>query len=149
MDHKEFKKILQKCTGKYGFHLSGKNHYFQSGNILIIINTQKSNYDDSYYINYGFCVKTLHPVLKYPRINECDIIGRFINTAADDKASLFRMSELDPDRLVHCLDWNLQNIIMPTAEGGIIQYFEMFPHAVHAAKENLKEYLKNGAVRCD
>jgi uncharacterized protein YpmB len=30
-------------------------------------------------INYGFCVKDIHNDLQYPKNNECDITGRFLN----------------------------------------------------------------------
>lgn len=145
MNHSEFKRILENCVDKYGFTCFRKNHYLQSGDLLIVINTQKSDYDNSYYVNYGFCVKTIHPDLEYPQISECDIIGRFLNTAGG-KADLFQLSELDPSKLHCCFDSNMQNIIMPVIEGGISRYFEIFPHAVHSAKRTLKEYLNASDV---
>lgn len=52
MDNTEFKKILQVCTDRVGFTYCKKNYYYQSEKLIIVINTQKSNYDNSYYVNY-------------------------------------------------------------------------------------------------
>lgn len=45
----------------------------------MVINVQKSNYDNSVYVNYGFYLKQLHVDMKTPKVNECDLFGRFIN----------------------------------------------------------------------
>lgn len=37
-----------------------KNYYCNSDKIIVVINLQKSNFDNSYYINYGFYVKDIH-----------------------------------------------------------------------------------------
>ena len=60
MDNTEFKKIVQEITSKYGFMYCKKNYYCNSDKIIVVINLQKSNFDNSYYINYGFCVKDIH-----------------------------------------------------------------------------------------
>ena len=60
MDNTEFKKIVQEITSKYGFMYCKKNYYCYLHKIIIVINLQKSNFDNSYYINYGFCVKDIH-----------------------------------------------------------------------------------------
>ncbi|HJD45620.1 MAG TPA: DUF4304 domain-containing protein, partial [Candidatus Mediterraneibacter norfolkensis] len=57
MNYTDFKSILETCVDKYGFTCFRINHYFQAGDLLIVINTQKSGYDNSYYVNYGFCTK--------------------------------------------------------------------------------------------
>ena len=49
MDNTEFKKIVQEITSKYGFMYCKKNYYYNSDKIIVVINLQKSNFDNSYY----------------------------------------------------------------------------------------------------
>lgn len=55
-----------------------KNYYYENEKIIIVINIQKSNYDNSYYINYGFWVRVIHDNVDYPKITDSDIARRFI-----------------------------------------------------------------------
>lgn len=50
-----------------------------SDKIIVVLNLQKSNLIIAIIINYGFCVKDIHNDLQYPKNNECDITGRFLN----------------------------------------------------------------------
>ena len=68
MDNTEFKKIVQEITSKYGFMYCKKNYYYNSDKIIVVINLQKSNFDNSYYINYGFYVKDIHMIYSILRI---------------------------------------------------------------------------------
>ncbi len=142
MNNTEFKKILQICTSEIGFEYYKKNYYYQSEKLIVVINTQKSNYDDSYYVNYGFCVRDIHDNLKYPKINECDIIGRFINNTNDKKEYEFKLYTISSDELIKCFDYNIRYIIIPVVNEDINKYFELFPKAIYTAKRNLKEYLE-------
>ena len=47
MDNTEFKKTVQIIVSKYGFIYRKKNYYFDSGKLIIVINLQKSNFDNS------------------------------------------------------------------------------------------------------
>lgn len=48
------------------------NWYIQRDNFVILINLQKSDYSDCYYLNLGICFGAE----KYPQINKCDIRWR-------------------------------------------------------------------------
>ena len=76
MEAKTFKKIIQNCVLKYGFIYKNKNYYIND-KLIVVINCQKSKYDNSYYINYGFWIKEIHEELSYPLVESCDIVGRF------------------------------------------------------------------------
>lgn len=143
MNHFEFKKILKACISDIGFKYCKKNYYYQSEELIAVINVQKSNYDDSYYVNYGFCVKAIHDRLEYPKINECDIIGRFVNETNGGAEYEFQLSTINPDELTKCFICNTEHIIIPIVNEGINKYFELFPKAIFAAKLKLKEYLEN------
>lgn len=139
MDNTEFKKTVQIIVSKYGFIYRKKNYYFDSGKLIIVINLQKSNFDNSYYINYGFCVKDIHKELQYPKPNECDISGRFLNEVNKD---VYNLDEMNSNEIVIDLEKNIHNFIVPVINEGINRYFEMFPHAICRATIKLKEYLR-------
>ncbi len=142
MNNTELKKVLQVSTGLIGFKYCRKNYYYKSEKLIIVINTQKSNYGDTYYVNYGFCVRDIHVNFDYPKINECDIIGRFVNETNDGTKYEFELSTINSDELMKCFEYNIKNIIEPVVHEGINKYFELFPQAIFAAKRELKEYLE-------
>ena len=51
MENTELKKIVQESTSKYGFMYCKKNYYCDLDDTIVIINLQKSNFDNSFYIN--------------------------------------------------------------------------------------------------
>lgn len=140
MNRHEFKKEFQVKVKKFGFEFHNRDYYYNLENLIIVINCQKSNYSDSYYINYGFFVKSLHNCFSYPKISECDVMGRFENSM---KSDLFELATIDVDELKRCIDANLAKVILPVMNEGIMKYFELFPQTINAAKLNLKCYLEN------
>ena len=142
MDNKTLKKILQDCTTRVGFSYCNKNYYYSDNNIIIVINVQKSNYAGSVYVNYGFCVRDIHVDLKYPKINECDIVGRFINNIDDMEKTDFLLDELESDKLEKCFETNIERTIIPVINEGIKKYFEIYPKSIMTAKQKIKEYLE-------
>ena len=138
MNNTEFKKLLQICTEKVGFKYSKRNYYYENDEIIIVIDTQKSNYDNSYYINYGFWVKAIHNNTDYPKITDCDIMGRFRDNTTDN----FQLQNLDSNKLMECINSNLSDIIIPVINEGIPKYFDLFPRAICMAKLKLKTYLE-------
>lgn len=143
MDNTELKKILHQCTDKVGFNYYKKNYYYRDEKMIVVINTQKSNYDNSFYINYGFWVRDIHDNLENPKINECDIVGRFVNNIDNMEKADFQLDTLEEDKLKECFEFNIENIIVPVINGGIREYFEIYPKAIMSAKRILKEYLEN------
>ena len=77
MEKTEFKKVFGTCLKDYNFEYKDNAYYFNSKSFITVISLQKSNYDNSYYINYGFLIKELNQDVKYPKDNVCDIRGRF------------------------------------------------------------------------
>lgn len=115
-----------------------KNYYYNSDKIIVVINLQKSNFDNSYYINYGFCVKDIHNDLQYPKNNEYDITGRFLN---ETNKGIYQLDTMNTEELVMSLEKNILNIIVLVINEGISMYFELFPNAICRATLNLKKYL--------
>lgn len=101
-----------------------KNYYCNSDKIIVVINLQKSIFDNSYYINYGFCVKDIHNDLRYPKNNECDITGRFLN---ETNKGIYQLDTMNAEELGMRLEKNILNIIVPVINEGISTYFDYFP----------------------
>ena len=138
MNDTEFKKIVQESTSKYGFQYCKKNYYCDLDNVIIVINLQKSDFNNYYYINYGFCVKDIHNEIQYPKWNECDITSRFVNAMNKDE---YRLDKLNAEELVMSLEENIKKFIVPVIHDGISKLFELFPQYICMATLNLKHYL--------
>ena len=143
MNKNEFKKELQVNLKKFGFEFHNRAYYYDVENLIIVIDCQKSNYSDSYYVNYGFYVKNLHDCFSYPQICDCDVMGRFENSL---KSGLFELAMINADELKRCINANFKKIILPVMNEGIMKYFELFPQAINAAKLSLKCYLENRSL---
>lgn len=59
MEKKEFIDLLNRVFIPIGFKRKG-NNWVHNGEVLIkIVNLQKSNYSESFYLNYGYIIKGL------------------------------------------------------------------------------------------
>lgn len=141
MNNEEFKKILQNSISSVGFIYCKKNYYCNVENMIAMINLQKSNYENGYYINFGFCVEEIHNDLKYPKISECDIMGRFLNVIDLKQIDIIQLDLLNKDKLEYLIKENLNSVIIPVLNNGIHEYFKIFPDAIYTARLDLKKYL--------
>jgi hypothetical protein len=80
MGKKEFKETLTSIFNQHGFNYVNKAYYNSNEEIIVVIATQKSNFSDTYYINFGFLIKEETSSIEYPKDNLCDISGRFVYT---------------------------------------------------------------------
>lgn len=102
-----FEDAVKKTTLEKGELDRGtRNGYSISDKIIVVINLQKSNFDNSYYINYGFYVKDIHNDLQYPKNNECDITGRFLN---ETNKGIYQLDTMNAEELVVSLEKNILN----------------------------------------
>lgn len=136
-----FKRILQNCLEERGFIYRNRRYYYDDEDLKIVVDVQKSNYNESFYINYGFYIKTLHGNVAFPKTNECDFAARFLNYTVDVEQGDFRLLELDEAGFVECLTMNITKFLIPVIEEGIVKYFELYPRAIVTAKRKLKEIL--------
>ena len=74
-------------------------------------------------------MKDIHNDLQYPKNNECDITGRFLNETNKGIYQWDTMNAL-AEELVMSLEKNILNIIVPVINKGISTYFELFPNAI-------------------
>lgn len=139
MDSLEFRRIFNQCMIENGFTFRNNKCYLQSEKLIAIVQTQKSNFSNGFYINYGFFVKEIHKNMDCSDICLCDVVGRFKINDKDE----YELSSLTSERLIESLKANVNDIIFPVANGGIMKYFELYPKAICAAKKDLREFLNN------
>lgn len=106
--------------------------------MIIVINLQKSDFENCYYINYGFCVKDIHNEIQYPKCNECGITSRFVNELNKGE---YQLDKLNSEELVMSLEKNINNFIVPVIHDVISKFFELFPQYICMATLNLEHYL--------
>lgn len=53
MDIKEFNQTLHECLINSGFVLENKNYYIGINDLLVAVSTQKSNYDNTMFVDYA------------------------------------------------------------------------------------------------
>ena len=142
MTNAEFKKILATNLTDRGFVKNSNNFYYRSDETTIVINTQKSNNDNSFYINYGFFVNSIHQECKYPTILETDVRGRFRCENFGNIKDRYLLDQINAECLIDSINNNLSKVIFPTVNKGIREYFEIFPSAINTATIRLKQYLE-------
>lgn len=142
MDNILFQQIFEDSFSNIGFRLNKKNYFYYSDEeLIIVINKQKSYYDNSYYINFGFLVKNIHDDLNNPKIQECDIINRFICKCQGTEREDFPLEMIEETELKECFEDNITRRIIPVINEGIKKYFELYPKAICTASTILKDYL--------
>lgn len=138
MNNVEFKKIVQEITSKYGFKYCNKNYYYELSDLIVVIGLQKSNYENSFYINFGFCIKEIHNEIQYPKSNECDITCRFLNETGK---GIYQLDIQNREELVNSIEKNINDFIVPVINAGIKQFLILYPQYSCLASLNLKKYL--------
>jgi len=142
MNDKEFKETIKKYLQQEGFKYKKRNFYYSKEDLIAIVNLQKSNYVNTYYINYAFTVKNLHENVDFPDRKDWDILGRFRYYFNETIEFDFQPELTTPDLLIKNLERNIEEVIQPVIREGIKRYFELYPIAIHAASLRLKKYLK-------
>lgn len=141
MNNTEFKKLVGKTLKEKGFSYEKKVYYLRSDELIVCIDFQKSNFDNSYFINYGFLLTKLNPTMEYPKPNVSDVSGRFSYYEKEVVKPEFTLDFLNEEDLAQSIQMNLEKNIQPVIEDGLVKYFEINPQAKFVAKLNVKQYL--------
>ena len=142
MDKKEFKKALADTLSEYGFVTTSNIARVETDKLIIVVSTQKSNFENSYYLNYGFVIKELNPKLINPKDNQCDVFGR-LNLTIDSKMfMLVEYEKISRKEFSTALKFSINEKINPVLKSGLQKYFELFPSAVSTVGLRAKEYLE-------
>lgn len=126
MNKTEFKKIVGEILKSHSFAYENK-----------FVGFQKSNFENSFYINYGFFIKKLHEKLEKLSHGFGDFGGRFVYNDNDKMLGDYKLSDLTKESLSE----NTEKFIKPAFEKGIDDYLEMYPHLKRRLPLTVKEYL--------
>ncbi|MEL7648766.1 MAG: DUF4304 domain-containing protein [Sedimentibacter sp.] len=141
MDKKEFKKALAKVLSKYGFESKGNIFRTETDELIIVVATQKSNYENSYYINFGFLIKSLNSDIINPKDNQCDVFGRFTLDILDKVYTSINCESLNIDEFCDAFSKSMNDKIKPVLEYGLKKYFEINPLSINTATLKAKQYI--------
>ena len=78
MDKEEFKTFCKNEFKARGFEKKGNAFYLNGRDLLCGIDLQKSNYSNSYYVNYCFFLGKYDKISDYPTYYDSDIQGRVV-----------------------------------------------------------------------
>lgn len=137
----EFQKTLFNVLSEYGFVMKNGIARVETDDLIIVVSTQKSNFENSYYLNYGFLIKELRPDLARPKDNQCDVFGR-LNLTVDGKlAKSVDYEKTSSELFSIALKNSLNDRIKPVLEFGLNKYFELYPKAISTVRLDAKKYL--------
>src|SRR5687767_8625181 len=89
MNTGEFKSALGTILANSGFAKEGGSYYKRSEDVICVIGLQKASYADSYFINVGYLIRSIHPDIDAPRYMDGDLRARFSFFADGKKVDLF------------------------------------------------------------
>lgn len=90
IDKKTFKTAISTRFKDAAFIKKGQSWYLNGRDAIIVVNLQKSNWDDSYYLNIGIWLKVLGDAI-YPQYNHCHLYFR-AEALFPEQQDLIRMS---------------------------------------------------------
>ena len=131
MNKTEFKKIVGEILKSHSFAYENKD-------LKVFIGFQKSNFENSFYINYGFLIKGIYDG-KLPLYKQGleDFGGRFVYQNLDS----YNLEKITSESLVASINSNIKMLIHPAFDDGLANYFELYPHFKFLCKKRVKEYL--------
>ena len=138
MNNTEFKKNVGEVLKQEGFIYKNKQYYFENEDLIVFVAFQKSNFENSFYINYGFLIKGIYDG-KLPLYKQGleDFGGRFVYQNLDS----YNLEKITSESLVASINSNIKMLIQPAFDDGLANYFELYPHFKFLCKKRVKEYL--------
>ena len=119
MNNTEFKKIVGETLKPQGFAYENKYYTFENTDLKVFIGFQKSNFENSFYINYCFFIKKLHKKLERLSHGFGDFGGRFVYNDNDKMLGDYKLSDLTEETLSESILENAEKFIKPAFEKGI------------------------------
>jgi hypothetical protein len=141
MDKNEFKKILRDLAFKHGFIIKDKVLYRETDTLIIIIDFQKSNYSNSFYINYGFLIKEINGDMGNLKNIAWDAFGRVLDNKKEKYKDCFELEYIDRLSYLETITNFFDNIIETVALSGINIFFEINPKYINTLNEKARKYL--------
>lgn len=142
MDKKEFKMLFNEIASNNGYIYKEKNLYKETDTLIIIIDFQKSNYSNGYYINYGILIKEINKNLVNFRNIQYDFSGRMIDNKKIENKDLFELDVLEKNSYLESINSFFKNIIKEIETNGIQRMFEIYPGSQNVLTLKAKKIFK-------
>ncbi len=141
MDKKELKKTIKEVTEEYGFKYVKKGYYYMKEDLIIVLDLQKSDFEDGYYLNYGFLIKELQPDVVYPKTYICDVNSRIAVNYEGMICHCIHYSDLDVSIFKEALKIEIDKTILPVIQDGVKSYYESHPEEICIVSAKVKQHL--------
>lgn len=142
MDTKELKKILVSCFEDLNFEKKGAFFYKRSKDLVISVGLQKSLYENGYYINVGYIIIELHPMLEFPKYADGDARTRFI-FGDKNKADIVDVERCNSiDLIKTTIQNNVKKLIDIPLKKGFKELLKIEPTILYQTTLKAKEYLE-------
>ena len=115
MEREKLKKTVKEILQNYGFKKIKNSFYFNTKDFLIVIDLQKSMYDDYYYLNYGFCIESMNDYMPYPKTYQCEINMRGL---IDNDNAIMHYHNVNEDTFIHEFKKAINIEIVPIIKEG-------------------------------
>ncbi|MBL6439574.1 DUF4304 domain-containing protein [Streptococcus suis] len=143
MESKEFKKIVSEVLLQNGFTIRHRKYCLEDDSLIVFINFQKSNFSNSYYINYYFMIKSLHSKIQKLVIKDKDFGGRIHHYTLSGKTSGdFNLDEVYHEDIKYSIQKGIDKKIKPAFNEGIVNYLNSRPIVKMMSSKATKKYLE-------
>jgi hypothetical protein len=135
IDKNAFRKTIATTLNTKGFvKKGGQSWYLQGKDSIIVFNLQKSDWDETYYINIGIWVKALGESL-FPLHNHCHLVYRVENLFPKQRELIIKGCTLEKSNIKHL---NKLSIFIESQLAPFLQEC--------TNEERLKELFSQGAL---
>lgn len=93
MDKANFKKGIDSVLKSAGFVGKSGSWFLGGGDATVVLNLQKSDFDEKYYVNFGVWLKSFGSVA-FPSENKCHIQARLTSLFPDHAEVIDRASKM-------------------------------------------------------
>lgn len=98
IDKKTFKKIITSPFDEADFVKKGQSWYLDGEDAVIVVNLQKSNWADEYYVNIGIWIKALSSI-DFPKENQYHLLHRLERCFPEDRELIQQSTSLELSNL--------------------------------------------------
>ncbi len=146
MNSAEFKKELCKLFTIKGFMCKGTHFYRNiTDEVMIVFGLQHSAYGAYYYMEYGYCFKTINQHLPYPKYTELNLRCGRIMTAKGQRITPDTLNDFELGDFETKVDALLQEMesVVVLGKSGFIDYYltEKCDESWHVVGMDTVEYF--------
>jgi hypothetical protein len=143
MGSNEFKKTVGEFLAAKGFRKKGAYFVRRGNEVICSVGIQRSPFADGYYINVGYFIDELNPLLEKYSDVDGDVRTWFCFGGADKANNLFEPENItDENQLLTWLSENYTELIEDTSEiDGLKRLLEKKPGLLSVTRVAAKRFL--------